>query len=278
MNVIEAYTKFRGQLIIIISGLSGCGKTTIAKELSDDLKLKFIDQHDYYIKDYDTKEILSDGTEIINYDTDDAIDWEKLNNDINDKKNVIISGFSFPTEKIKFKSDYHIHLKISKQKCLEQRKQFLENDDKKTTIETLKFNKFTFPYYLSSVEKSKIDKFININEISDQEISDAIFNWIVESVEIWLYKIKDKTKEPIKENSMKNPKKNNIPKREEADYTFVFETVKPPKSTYDRELDMMRDLYKPPSDSETSASSSDIIKNGPIMIDTQKNISKYFKI
>ena len=61
MNVIEAYIKYKTQLIIFISGLSGCKKTFLAKKLSDNLKINFIDQFNYYKKNYKEKiELLTD--------------------------------------------------------------------------------------------------------------------------------------------------------------------------------------------------------------------------
>ena len=34
MNIVEAYIKFKGQLLIFVSGLSGCGKSTIGKKIA----------------------------------------------------------------------------------------------------------------------------------------------------------------------------------------------------------------------------------------------------
>ena len=50
MNYIEAYIKFKGQLVVFISGLSGCGKTKISKKISNSFKIKLIDQNKYYKK------------------------------------------------------------------------------------------------------------------------------------------------------------------------------------------------------------------------------------
>lgn len=50
MNVVEAYIKFRGQLVVLVSGLSGSGKTEIARNIERDFKLKFINLNDYYKK------------------------------------------------------------------------------------------------------------------------------------------------------------------------------------------------------------------------------------
>ena len=42
MNILEAYIKYNGQLIIFISGLTGCGKTKLAKKLAFDYKCKIL--------------------------------------------------------------------------------------------------------------------------------------------------------------------------------------------------------------------------------------------
>src|SRR3989304_6417405 len=124
MNVVEAYLKFNGKLIIFLSGMSGCGKTSIAKNLKRDFKLELIDEFKYYKKDYNNKIQLPDGTEVVNWYTDDSIDWDRLNKDIEKQqsKGVIVSGFSLPDDKIEVKPDFHIHLSISKQECIERRK------------------------------------------------------------------------------------------------------------------------------------------------------------
>jgi hypothetical protein len=79
MNIVEAYLKFKGQLIILISGISGCGKSSVARKLSNDLNIKYINQFDYYIKNYDNQFTFPNGTNITNWYTDDAIDWTKFN-------------------------------------------------------------------------------------------------------------------------------------------------------------------------------------------------------
>ena len=63
MNIVEAFIKFNGQLIIFISGMPGSGKTSQAEQLSKDLKIKYIHIRDYY-KEYKDREIyLSENTD-----------------------------------------------------------------------------------------------------------------------------------------------------------------------------------------------------------------------
>ena len=199
MNIIEAYIKFKGQLLIFISGLPGCGKLELAKNISEDFKLKIIDQYNYYIQDYSFTTKLPDGTEVVNWYTDDAIDWDRFNQDIKAMKGdgLLVIGISFPEDKIESKPDYHIHLNISKQACVERRKMFLEKhkdeenygEDYKligSVTEKLKMNQLIFPYYLESIKKAKINKFININEMNNDVVYDTAFDALIDMIKKYL--------------------------------------------------------------------------------------------
>ena len=50
MNIVEAYIKKRKQLIILISGFSGCGKTVIAKNISKDFNISFLNLNNFMKK------------------------------------------------------------------------------------------------------------------------------------------------------------------------------------------------------------------------------------
>lgn len=193
MNIVEAYIKFNGQLVILISGLSGCGKTSVGKKIAHTFNIELIDQYKYYKEDYNNKITLPDGTEIINYYTDDAVDWDKLNNDINKVKSsgVVVVGFAFPTDKITTKVDYHIHLSISKKECLERRRQYVESHKNKlpeeaaeigTLLEKLKMNQLIYPYYLDTNKRSKINKFINLASLTDENVFDIVFDLIIDHI------------------------------------------------------------------------------------------------
>ena len=86
MNIVEAYIKFNGQLIIIISGLSGSGKSKLAKYICNDFKLKIINQNDYLIN--------KNSNNIENLYNENNIDWNKFNDEINNNKSdgIIIIG------------------------------------------------------------------------------------------------------------------------------------------------------------------------------------------
>jgi tRNA A37 threonylcarbamoyladenosine biosynthesis protein TsaE len=193
MNIVEAYTKYNGQLVIFISGLIGCGKSKLAKKISESLKLKLVDQYDYFKKDYNSKTTLPDKTEHVNWYTDDAFDWDKLNNDIQKSKKdgIVIVGSSLVDDKIKATPDYHLHLSISKKMCMEKRKIFVEKNKEKyvddfkylnTPTEGLKMNQLIFPYYLNAKGRSQITKYLNANEMDFAQMHDGTWNLLIEFI------------------------------------------------------------------------------------------------
>lgn len=194
LNIVQAYTKFNSQFIVFVSGISGCGKTSLAKNISDKFDINLLEQFHYHKKekDYDRKVTLPDGTEHVNYYTDDAIDMKKFTKDIKKlkKQGVVVSGISL-TDKLDVKPDFHIHLSMSKQMCMEKRRKFLKRHKDKypeesqlvnTTTEKLKMNRLIFPYYLDAKSRSKIDQVLNINEMTDNQVWDVAFNILVKFI------------------------------------------------------------------------------------------------
>jgi len=264
MNIIEAYIKFNNQLIILISGLPGCGKLELAKNLARDTKLHLLDENDYYIKNYDEKIQLTDEISITNLYTDKAIDWDLLNSDIDKfkSKGVIVVGFSFPKDKIKPKIDYHLHLNIPKQICIEKRKEFLEKHKDKypedykligSPIENLKMNKLIFPYYLEakSQNNTHIDKILNINYKEDDPVYDEVFDIIINFIQLKLKK----------KEQPKTPKVTEVSKNLSADVELSEDNPSMYELLTDTDSDMITELSK---SNETSDVSSDKIKDGRI--------------
>ncbi|ARF09549.1 uridine kinase [Indivirus ILV1] len=255
MNIIEAYIKFKEQLIIFISGLPACGKLKLAKKIRRDFKLKLINEFDYYNKDYNVTTKLHDGTELINWYTDDAINWDKLNADIDDSKKdgVIVVGFALPEDKIKVDVDYHLHVNIAKQLCMEKRKEFVEKHKDKykeefsiigTQTEKLKMNQLIYPYYLESTKKSKINKFINITNMTDDEVYDKAFEYLIDFIEDFLYPEDSTSITPkVTQESKKTFKSG--PKTETSSLSFSGELLTKPRYSYDKNLDMISELSDP---------------------------------
>ena len=91
MNIVEAYLKYIGELVIIISGLSGSGKTTIAKLIERDFKLKLVNLDNFTNEEYNEKVTLPSGLTVIDWDNVDAFDWDKLNAEVaKNKQNGVI--------------------------------------------------------------------------------------------------------------------------------------------------------------------------------------------
>lgn len=191
MNIVEAYIKFNEQLIIVISGMPGCNKKSYAKVICNDLHLKFIDQNEYYKKDFNNIIEVND-MKFNNIYTDDAIDWDKFNEDINKykKDGILISGISFPQDKLSFKVDYHLHLGMTKQQCLEKRKKYInkhkdqypeEYDFVHSDNEITRMNNYIYPYY-EKVKDTSINKFINIKTHTKDEILDMVWTNVMEFI------------------------------------------------------------------------------------------------
>lgn len=186
-NIVEAYIEFNGQLIILISGLSGSGKTALGENISRDFKLKKIDTKKFYNVDFDEKVKLPNDVSVVNYDTDSAIDWDKMNGKINEMKKdgVIVIGQVFPTDKLNFKADYHIHLKITKQELKKKRLEYIEKHPDKgfnPETEALRVNAVTYPYYLDALKRMKMNKFIDVTDMSDDVIYDIIFDEVIKYI------------------------------------------------------------------------------------------------
>jgi shikimate kinase len=197
MNVVDAYLKKKLQLIILISGFSGSGKTLLARQIERDFKVKFINLNSYLKEDYTKTVELTETLKIIDWDSPDAIDWNKFNNDINEHKHkgVVVSGFGFLSDKLEFKQDFHIHLKIDKDQLMKNRKEFLEENkdnklyeisDEKTQM--LILNKISYPHYLKYLDSLKIDKFIIAKEKTPDDVYDETFNYLIKEIEGVVYK------------------------------------------------------------------------------------------
>jgi cytidylate kinase len=185
--LIEQYIKSNEQLIILISGLSGTGKKQISNKIANYFDLLYINHVDYLNKDYDPKVTLSNGIMVEITDNDKYIDWNKFNNAINENKNkgIVVSAPTFPTDLLKFRTDIHINIFISKQVLKNNRLEFIKkHPELKLNIENemLKINAFTYTYFINSIKRSKysisydISKYDNLLEIIILFIKNFIIN------------------------------------------------------------------------------------------------------
>jgi hypothetical protein len=214
MNIVEAYIKYKPGLVILVSGISGSGVTNLAKQISRDFKLKLVNYKDYLVVDYHKTETVrfnDKDIEVVNWDLDEAIDWDKFIPAIerDRKSGVVAVSPSFPSKLIP-NPDFHVNVKLSKQNLLHRRLEYIgeidENrpDNKKEGLtdeqkkedndyQVLLFNKFTYPYYLYTTGEAKITKFINANEYAnmkpdeyDAKIYDDTFDYLIGHIASWL--------------------------------------------------------------------------------------------
>lgn len=207
MNIIEAYIKFNEELIIIISGLSGSGKSKVASFIERDFKIKKIDIESFCIKNNNRTVTLRDkeGKEVTVTDWDhiESYDWKSINKEVNKyKKNgVVICGPYFPSNVIDFAPNFHVHIKISKQKLIENRHNYIKDHKEDcadlyelldTPFEHMIVNQITYPHYLKYMEESdKNIKYINTknldgNYLSIDQIYDQAFDYLINKVQEYI--------------------------------------------------------------------------------------------
>lgn len=196
MNVVEAYIKYNSQLIILISGFSGSGKTLLAKNIQRDFKIKFLNLNDFFKSDYSKTVDLGYDTRVVDWDNPEAVDWDKFNNEVNQVKDkgVVISGFGFPNDMLKFKLDYHIHLRLSKEKLIKNRHDYLDenkdnplNEIKNTKLEMLILNNLSFKHFMNLKDKSTYTFKIDATEQTPDETYDHVFNYLIENIQKNVY-------------------------------------------------------------------------------------------
>lgn len=221
MNIIEAYIKFKGQLIIYVSGLSGTGITVLGKNIANDFKLSLVNMKDYCKKDYNVTGKLANGKEIINWDSDNIYDWQKAEEEIKkkikDSKTIVIVGTALSKDKLSeiLNPDFHIHIKLAKQNLLKRREKYIElhescnyNKEKQdNNIATQIFNSFTFAYYNDLLQRSNISKFINANEyvaLEEEKYNDKVyddaFNYLIHQISKYLDSVPPENVKNIENN------------------------------------------------------------------------------
>jgi len=200
-NIVEAMLQFNKHMIIMISGLSGSGRTKLARFIADIFKFKLIDMknfnhaEEYYDKPENYIE-LNDGSKILNWDDiEKSINWVDLNDTVNANKatGVVVVGLGFPSKLIGFKSDQHIHIKISKDRLVENRHKYLDthpNDRnykyKGTPLEKQIINRITIPMYIKMRDNSIIDRYINMSDIDIEMAKTMIFKHLIAYITKWL--------------------------------------------------------------------------------------------
>lgn len=266
MNIVEKYIDVNKQFVIFISGLPGCGKQELGAFIARDLKFTLLNEYDYYKKNYDEKITLKDEEgnelELINWFTDMAIDWDKLNMDINKYKNegVVVIGMSLPKDKITSVVDFHIHLNISKQVSMEKFRDYVElNKDKYpemfdiigTPMEKLQMNKLIYPYYLETTKLALINKYITVKEMNHDEVYDMAFDILMAFVQKSLDDITGNVDKKVNKKEYIKKEKVNVENKKNMNTDIVLELLDEPKYSYDDEIDMVK-KYDDTSDDDSS--------------------------
>lgn len=195
VNVVEKYIENKKQLIILISGFSGSGKTMLARNIERDFKINFLNLNDFYKKDYENIVDLGNDIKVNDWDNPDAVDWEMFNKKVNELNTVVISGFGFPNNLIDFKPDFHIYVKISKQKLIENRQKFKEdhennqvNDIQDPKIELLILNNLSYKHFMYIKENSTYTYSVDVSEKNQDESYDDVFEYLIKDIEKFVYK------------------------------------------------------------------------------------------
>lgn len=185
-NIVQAYIRINNKMIIVISGLSGSGKTKQADMLSSSLGFKLINQADYH-KDKNDSTLPTISTRIsenktintINWDSMDSVNMDKFYDDIRkyEKEGVVVNAFMLPYD---FDADFHIHLHISKAECLKRREKHI-----KETNEPEEIKKIIVKMYYDYLEKRKNMTFksIDVSEMSETEVADKIWNILMKNID-----------------------------------------------------------------------------------------------
>ena len=180
MNILEAYIKKYGQIIILILGVPCSNKSEIAKELATDLNLSIININDYLKQNSFVEKIVSD-VKFKLYEHPDNYNWVKLNSDVNDKKKVglVLYGNYVDSTKLDFETDfcyfYNMSVNLCKNILIEKQMLPYKEDDEKVKIY---FKDIFSPIYEQLKQDLKINKFFNLKETTtfDESYDDTFDN------------------------------------------------------------------------------------------------------
>jgi hypothetical protein len=145
MNIVEAYIKFKHQLIIMFSGLPGTGFQKLAKEFSRDLNIPSKDLNDFMKKDFEENITLPSGKIFETTFVPNAYDWDEVNQYIAKKKGtgVILYGYFFPISSLTEALDFHIHLTLPKQEAMKKYLEYTKYNSVGKLIEPAKKPEYT---------------------------------------------------------------------------------------------------------------------------------------
>lgn len=155
---------------LLISGLSGSGKTTLGREFCKRCSgWTFIDGDSFYL-DVKPKVTLSDGTIVTNWDSEDSIDWNKLNEVVMgalSRSNVVLVTFLPLAERFRFNVDCSVRLETGNnyiQKCIDARRKSKKfTTTEKKLLDEKMVREVVIPTYKSTLEQH-VDFILDVYE------------------------------------------------------------------------------------------------------------------
>lgn len=175
--------------VVIISGLSGSGKTTVGKYYADRHGYIFLDGDEFFKRDKPQIVLIDDDRNYTcsNWDTPDAIDWKLMNRVILDilksnKKNLLLVTFLPIMMYFEFQVIKHIRLELGPnmiEKCIEARKtsKHLNGNALKMRKDELMVRQVVVPLY-EQISLYPVDNIICVyeseNRKSVEQIADEI--------------------------------------------------------------------------------------------------------
>jgi uridine kinase len=138
---------------VVLSGLSGSGKSTIGKMFAEKHNYEYVDG-DWFFHKVKPQVTLSSGEVVSNWDCPEAVDWEALNDYVNQRlfvRNVILVTFIPLIERYRFHVSKHITLSMGEKEldiCIQARKvsKNMKTEDRIRKDE-LVVKEYVYPFY-----------------------------------------------------------------------------------------------------------------------------------
>jgi uridine kinase len=105
MNIVEEYINRNKQLVILISGFSGSGKTVLSRSLLKDInrnnkkyEFTFLNLNDFFKSEDEYKDIIEVGDlKVVDWDSPDSINWSEFN-----KKEIVLKQMALLYQDLRF--------------------------------------------------------------------------------------------------------------------------------------------------------------------------------
>ena len=177
-------------MFLVISGISGSGKSTIGLQLARTLNLTYVDLDSFYLpqKPYVT---LSNNAKVKNWDCLESLNIEAVKLTIKEKapNGLLLVGFTLRDDIFnEFKPLCHIHLSTGRTKdqiierCIASRQQSKTFSTSSALVDELMVKEVVYPFYTETITKSTITHIVEVFEHDGQRRS--VNDIIVEIMQI----------------------------------------------------------------------------------------------